>query len=64
MNEENKMKYYNVYNGYGKMAVKAYNAENALKKYCSYNGMLSIPDKYYAEEMTKEEYEKAYYKID
>ena len=58
------MKYYNVYNGYGKMAVKAYDSNNALKKYCSYNGMLSIPDKYYAIEITKEEYEKVYYKID
>ena len=58
------MKYYNVYNGYGKMVVKAYDSNNALKKYCSYNGMLSIPDKYYAIEITKEEYEKAYYKID
>ena len=57
------MKYYNVYNGYGKMAIKAYNEENALKVYCSFNGMLSIPDKYYAIEITKEEYENAYYKI-
>ena len=57
------MKYYNIYNGYGKMAVKAYDDKNALKKYCSSHGMLSVPDKWYAIEITKEEYEKAYYKI-
>ena len=58
------MKYYNVYNTNGKMAVKAFNSENALKKYCFYNGLLSIPEKWFAKEITKEEYEKAYYKID
>ena len=58
------MKYYNVYNTIGKMAVKAFNSENAIKKYCSYNGLLSIPEKWFAKEITKEEYEKAYYKID
>ena len=58
------MKYYNVYNGYGKMAVKAYDNKNALQKYCSYNGFLSIPEKWFAKEITKEEYEKTYYKID
>lgn len=45
------------------MAVKAYDSNNALKLYCSHNGMLSIPDKYYAIEITKEEYENSYYKI-
>ena len=58
------MKYYNVYNTIGKMAVKAFNNEDALKKYCSHHGLLSIPEKWYAVEITKEEYEKAYYKID
>lgn len=58
------MKYFNVYNGYGKMAIKAYDNNHALKKYCSYNGLLSIPKKYYAIEITKNDYENAYYKID
>lgn len=61
---KNKMKYFNVYNGYGKMAIKAYDSNHALKKYCSFNGMLSIPEKWFAKEITKEEYENAYYKID
>ena len=58
------MKYFNVYNGYGKMAIKAYDSNHALKKYCSFNGMLSIPEKWFTKEITKEEYENAYYKID
>lgn len=58
------MKYFNVYNDYGKMAIKAYDSNHALKKYCSFNGMLSIPEKWFAKEITKEEYENAYYKID
>ena len=58
------MKYYNVYSENGKMAVKAFNYENALRKYCSFSGMLSIPESYYAIEITKEEYDNAYYKID
>lgn len=57
------MKYYNVYNGFGKMAVKAFNSENALRLYCSHKGMLSIPETYYAVEISEEEYNKAYYKI-
>lgn len=57
------MKYYNVYNGFGKMAVKAFNNENALRLYCSHKGMLSIPDSYYAVEITKEEFDNSYYKI-
>lgn len=57
------MKYYNVYNGNGRTAVKAYDNNHALKKYCSFNGMLSIPEKYYAIEITKDEYEQSYYKI-
>lgn len=57
------MKYYNVYNGNGKMAVMAFNENDALKKYCSFNGMLSVPDKYIAEEISKDDYDKAYYKI-
>ncbi len=61
---KNKMKYFNVYNGYGKMAIKAYDSNHALKKYCSFNGMLSIPEKWFAKEITKKEYENAYYKID
>lgn len=57
------MKYFNVYNGIGKMAVKAFDSKHALRLYCSHNGMLSIPDNYYAVEISKEEYENAYYKI-
>ena len=57
------MKCYNVYDGFGKTAVKAFNSDNALKLYCSYNGMLSIPESYYAVEITEEEFNKAYYKI-
>ena len=57
------MKYYNVHNGYGKMAVKAYNEEHAIRLYCSYNGMLSIPNKYYAVEISENDYNNSYYKI-
>ena len=57
------MKYYNVYNGYGKEAVKAHDSKEALQLYCSFNGMLSIPDKYYAIEITEKEYNESYYKI-
>lgn len=57
------MKYYNVYNGNGKTAVMAFNESDALKKYCSFNGILSVPDKYIAKEISKDEYDKAYYKI-
>ena len=63
MSEENKMKYYFVYNTIGKTAVKAFNSNHALKKYCIFNGMFSIPEKWYTEEITKEEYENFYYKI-
>ena len=57
------MKYFNVYNGIGKIAVKAFNSEHALRLYCYYNGMLSIPDKYYIIEISEEEFNNAYYKI-
>lgn len=58
------MKYFYVYNAIGKTAIKAFDYNHALKKYCSFNGLLSIPEKWYAIETTKEEYEKEYYKID
>ena len=57
------MKYFNVYNGFGKMAIKAFDKNQALKLYCSYNGMLSIPDAYYAIEITEKEYNESCYKI-
>ena len=57
------MKYYNVYNNFGKIAVKAFNSENALRLYCSHEGMLSVPDSYYAVEISEEEYNNSYYKI-
>lgn len=57
------MRYFNVYNGFGKMAVKAFDEKHALKLYCSYNGMLSIPESYYAIEITVEDYNDSYYKI-
>jgi hypothetical protein len=57
------MKYFNVYNGIGKMAIKAFDNKHALRLYCSHNGMLSIPDKYYAIEISEEEFNNAYYKI-
>lgn len=57
------MKYFNVYNNFGKMAVKAFDEKHALKLYCSHNGMLSIPAAYYAVEITEKEYNDAYYKI-
>ena len=57
------MKYYNVYNNFGKTAVKAFNSENALKLYCSHKGMLSIPDSYYVVEISEEEFDNSYYKI-
>ena len=45
------------------MAVKAFNSENALRLYCSHKGMLSVPDSYYAVEISEEEYNNSYYKI-
>ena len=45
------------------MVVKAFNNEHALRLYCSYNGMLSIPNSYYAVEISEEEYNNSYYKI-
>lgn len=57
------MKFYDVYNKYGKMAVKATDSNNALKLFCSSEGMLSVPNTYYAIEITEEEYNKRYYKI-
>lgn len=57
------MKYFNVYNGIGKMAVKAFDSKHALRLYCSHNGMLSIPESYYTIEISEKEYNDSYYKI-
>ncbi len=58
------MKYYNICNKYGKIAIKAVNENHALTKYCGYNGLLCIPSSWFVEEITKDDYDKAYRKID
>lgn len=58
------MKYFYICNKYGKIAIKAINKEHALKRYCGYNCLLCIPESWFVEEITKDEYDNNYKKID